>query len=54
MSKRRWLFYHPESSCYMEVFTEQEAEQLHGADGGLVVEVTGHEDHEAEFKASPQ
>lgn len=33
----------------MEVFSAAEAEQLSGADNGLVVEVTGIEQHELEF-----
>jgi len=47
--KKRWLFCHPESSSYIEVFTEAEAKEWEGADNGLCTEVTNIEEHEKAY-----
>ena len=45
----RWLLVHPESDCYIEVYTQAEADDY--LNEPMVEDVTGIEYHEKEFIA---
>lgn len=44
--RRRVLFWHAESDCYIEAFGEEEIDGWWASNDGLLSDVTGIEEHE--------